>query len=115
MALVSNHIAPLKDRLDGDLALLRTAFNQCSLSYKIFQTPLLMLNGRSCYGFSSLLKTLETKMNTTQALRRYLDNLVNNHDELDPDEEGLYIVQMSVHSRLYHTMVWHSIAPSKFV
>ena len=54
-------------------------------------------------------------MNTTQALRRYLDNLVNNHDELDPDEEGLYIVQMSVHSRLYHTMVWHSIAPSKFV
>ena len=53
-------------------------------------------------------------MNTSQALRRYLDNLVNNHDELDPDE-SLYNVQMSVYSRLYHTMVWHSIAPSKFV
>ena len=31
--------------------------------------------------------TLETKMNMTRARQRYLDNLVNNHDELDSDED----------------------------
>ena len=37
------YLATLQDKLDGDLALLRRAFNQCILRS---QTLLLMLNGR---------------------------------------------------------------------
>ena len=121
---MGNHVATLQDRLDGDLVLLRRAFNQGVLYFRQLQetsdsvTDAEWEEATVAMALQASLTettTLETKMNTTQARRRYLDNLVNNHDELDRDEDGLYIVQMSIHSWLYHTMVWHSISPSKLV
>jgi len=50
-----------------------------------------MGGGNGCYGIqasSTERTTLQTKMNTTQARQRYLDKLVNNHDDLDSDEDN---------------------------
>ena len=94
---MGNHVATLQDRLDGDLVLLRRAFNQGILYFRQLQeisdsvTDAEWEEATVAMALQASLTErtiLETKMNTTQARRRYLDNLVNNHDELDRDEDG---------------------------
>ena len=93
---MGSYVATLQDRLDGDLVLLRRAFNQGVLYFRQLQetsdsvTDAEWEEATVAMALQASLTettTLETKMNTTQARRRYLDNLVNNHDELDRDED----------------------------
>ena len=94
--LTDIHVAALQDTLDSDLALLRRAFNQRILYFRQLQEISDSVTDAEweeatiamALQVSSAEKTtLETKMNTTRARQRYLDNLVNNHDDLDPDED----------------------------
>ena len=93
---MGSYVATLQDRLDGDLVLLRRAFNQGILYFCQLQeisdsvTDAEWEEATVAMALQASLTErtiLETKMNTTQARRRYLDNLVNNHDELDRDED----------------------------
>ena len=90
------HVAALQDKLDGDLALLRRAFNQRILYFRQLQeisdsvtdveweeaTIAMALEASSTERM-----TLETKMNTTRARQRYLDTLVNDHDDLHSEQD----------------------------
>ena len=90
------NVAALQDKLDSDLALLRRAFNQRILYFRQLQEisdsvtdveweePTLAMALQASLTERA---TLETKMNTTRARQRYLDNLVDNHDGLDSDED----------------------------
>ena len=90
------HSATLQDKLDGDLALLRRAFNQRILYFRqlqeisdsvtdaVWEEPTIAMALQASLTERTV---LETKMNTTRARQRYLDNLVNDHDELEPDED----------------------------
>ena len=93
---MGSYVATLQDRLDGDLVLLRRAFNQRILYFRQLQeisdsvTDAEWEEATVAMALQASLTErtiLETKMNTTQAQQRYLDNLVNNHDELDRDED----------------------------
>jgi E3 ubiquitin-protein ligase SHPRH len=90
------HAAALQDKLDGDLALLRRAFNQRILYFRQLQeisdsvTDVVWEEATIAMALQASLgerTTLETKMNMTRARQRYLDNLVNNHDKLESDED----------------------------
>lgn len=94
--LTGIHAAALQDKLDGDLALLRRAFNQRILYFRQLQeisdsvTDAVWEEATIAMALQASLverTTLETKMNMTRARQRYLDNLVNNHDELDEEED----------------------------
>ena len=94
---MGSYVATLQDRLDGDLVLLRRAFNEGILYFRQLQeisdsvTDAEWEEATVAMALQASLTErtiLETKMNTTQAQQRYLDNLVNNHDELDRDEDG---------------------------
>jgi E3 ubiquitin-protein ligase SHPRH len=96
LGLMGIHTAALQDKLDGDLALLRRAFNQRILYFRQLQeisdsvTDVVWEEATIAMALQvSLVEraTLETKMNMTRARQRYLDNLVNNHDELESDED----------------------------
>lgn len=96
LGLMGIHVAALQDKLDGDLALLRRAFNQRILYFRQLQeisdsvTDAVWEEATVAMALQASLderKTLETKMNTTRARQRYLDNLVNNHDGLESDED----------------------------
>lgn len=86
----------MQDKLDGDLALLRRAFNQRILYFRQLQeisdsvTDVVWEEATIAMALQASLgerTTLENKMNMTRARQRYLDNLVNNHDELESDED----------------------------
>ena len=94
--LTGIYAAALQDKLDGDLALLRRAFNQRILYFRQLQeisdsvTDAVWEEATIAMALQASLAertTLETKMNMTRARQRYLDNLVNNHDEREPDED----------------------------
>ena len=94
--LTGIYAAALQDKLDGDLALLRRAFNQRILYFRQLQeisdsvTDAVWEEATIAMALQASLAertTLETKMNMTRARQRYLDNLVNNHDELDEEED----------------------------
>ena len=96
IGLTGIHAAALQDKLDGDLALLRRAFNQRILYFRQLQeisdsvTDANWEEATIAMALQASLverKTMETKMNMTRARQRYLDNLVNNHDELELDED----------------------------
>jgi E3 ubiquitin-protein ligase SHPRH len=87
--------ATLQDKLDGDLALLRKAFNQRILYFRQLQeisdsvTDAVWEEATIAMALQASLTertVLETKMNMTRARQRYLDNLVN-HEELESDED----------------------------
>ena len=96
IGLMGIDVAALQDKLDSDLALLRRAFNQRILYFRQLQEisdsvtdveweePTLAMALQASLTERA---TLETKMNTTRARQRYLDNLVDNHDGLDSDED----------------------------
>ena len=90
------HTAALQDKLDSDLALLRKAFNQRILYFRQLQeisdsvTDAVWEEATIALALEASLTertVLETKINTTRARQRYLENLVNNHDDLEPDED----------------------------
>lgn len=91
------HAAALQDKLDGDLALLRRAFNQRILYFRQLQeisdsvTDAVWEEATVAMALQASLierTTLETKMNMTRARQRYLDNLVNNHDGIESDDNN---------------------------
>ena len=96
MNLTNIRAATLQDKLDGDLTLLRKAFNQRILYFRQLQeisdsvTDAVWEEATIAMAIQASLTeraVLETKMNMTRARQRYLDNLVNNHEELESDED----------------------------
>ena len=122
---MGSRVATLHDKLDGDLALLRRAFNQRILYFRQLQeisdsvTDAEWEEATVAIALQASLTertALETKMNTTRARQRYLDNLVNNHDELDPDEDDkACILCRCQFTRGYITQWYDTISPLKFV
>lgn len=88
--------ASLFDKLEGDLALIRKAFNQRVLYFRQLQEisdsvadvdweeSSLICSQRAC---QAEMTELEQKMNTARARLRYLENLSRNKDDNDDKDQ----------------------------